>query len=256
MSTPEVLSLLHEQSITEDAEPGEDSTTVHEAKLGGVQKNMRMYRYTVDGCHKAFARGEHLKRHVRSIHRNEKRECHLFCNHSSSHDFLQRTSVLWKDAESNLAATITLGCTCVCTKAKDIPWLATAERVHYPSMPALRPVTFTFFFRTHIPLHIPRYFSHMYFYHGSGLSTKTPPRLPYPSMCTPYSIFCSLTHLGLMKSLPCATSSSRQSYDSLVYHMMSDDAFPIYLSAIQSTPNAWLGVYIAIWFCMAYMCER
>jgi uncharacterized Zn-finger protein len=41
---------------------------------GGAQKNMRMYRCTIDGCHKCFARGEHLKRHVRSIHTNEKRE--------------------------------------------------------------------------------------------------------------------------------------------------------------------------------------
>jgi len=41
---------------------------------GGVQKNMRMYRCVVDGCNKCFARGEHLKRHVRSIHTNEKRE--------------------------------------------------------------------------------------------------------------------------------------------------------------------------------------
>jgi uncharacterized Zn-finger protein len=44
---------------------------------GGVQKNMRMYRCTVDGCYKCFARGEHLKRHVRSIHTNEKREFFL-----------------------------------------------------------------------------------------------------------------------------------------------------------------------------------
>ena len=42
---------------------------------GGVQKDMRMYRCTVEGCYKCFARGEHLKRHVRSIHTNEKREC-------------------------------------------------------------------------------------------------------------------------------------------------------------------------------------
>jgi hypothetical protein len=41
---------------------------------GGVQKNMRMYRCTVQGCFKCFARGEHLKRHVRSIHTNERRE--------------------------------------------------------------------------------------------------------------------------------------------------------------------------------------
>ena len=47
---------------------------------GGVQKNMRMYRCTVDGCYKCFARGEHLKRHVRSIHTNEKRECLHTCS--------------------------------------------------------------------------------------------------------------------------------------------------------------------------------
>ena len=41
---------------------------------GGVQKNMRMYKCMVDGCNKCFARGEHLKRHVRKIHSNEKRE--------------------------------------------------------------------------------------------------------------------------------------------------------------------------------------
>jgi hypothetical protein len=40
---------------------------------GGVQKNMRMYKCVVEGCDKSFARGEHLKRHVRAIHGNEKR---------------------------------------------------------------------------------------------------------------------------------------------------------------------------------------
>jgi hypothetical protein len=45
---------------------------------GGVQKNMRMYKCTVEGCFKCFARGEHLKRHVRSIHTNEKRESSFF----------------------------------------------------------------------------------------------------------------------------------------------------------------------------------
>ncbi|KAH9914634.1 uncharacterized protein BXZ73DRAFT_106533 [Epithele typhae] len=37
---------------------------------GSVQK--RMYMCKVGGCGKCFARGEHLKRHVRSIHTNEK----------------------------------------------------------------------------------------------------------------------------------------------------------------------------------------
>lgn len=40
--------------------------------VGG--KNARMYLCGVDGCGKCFARGEHLKRHVRSIHTYEKRE--------------------------------------------------------------------------------------------------------------------------------------------------------------------------------------
>ncbi|KAI0937390.1 hypothetical protein AcV5_005308 [Taiwanofungus camphoratus] len=38
----------------------------------GVEKNMRTYMCKVPGCGKCFARGEHLKRHVRSIHTNEK----------------------------------------------------------------------------------------------------------------------------------------------------------------------------------------
>ena len=37
-------------------------------------KAARMYQCDVDGCGKCFARGEHLKRHVRSIHTYEKRE--------------------------------------------------------------------------------------------------------------------------------------------------------------------------------------
>ena len=40
--------------------------------VGG--KSARMYLCEVAGCGKCFARGEHLKRHVRSIHTYEKRE--------------------------------------------------------------------------------------------------------------------------------------------------------------------------------------
>ena len=36
-------------------------------------QNVRGYRCKVPGCNKCFQRGEHLKRHVRSIHTNEKR---------------------------------------------------------------------------------------------------------------------------------------------------------------------------------------
>ncbi|KZT73427.1 hypothetical protein DAEQUDRAFT_662739 [Daedalea quercina L-15889] len=37
-----------------------------------AEKARRTYMCEVDGCGKCFARGEHLKRHVRSIHTNEK----------------------------------------------------------------------------------------------------------------------------------------------------------------------------------------
>ena len=40
-------------------------------------RSMRMYLCDVEGCGKCFARGEHLKRHVRSIHTYEKRKLSL-----------------------------------------------------------------------------------------------------------------------------------------------------------------------------------
>ena len=58
--------------------------------------------------------------------------------------------------------------------------------------------------------------------------------------------------MGLMKSPPRLLLVVNYTIR-YVYHMMNDDAFPVYLSA---TPNVWLGVYIDIWFCMVYMCER
>lgn len=39
-----------------------------------VQPEKRVYICKVDGCGKCFHRGEHLKRHIRSIHTHEKRE--------------------------------------------------------------------------------------------------------------------------------------------------------------------------------------
>ena len=44
----------------------------------GSTKGLRLYTCKVAGCGKCFARGEHLKRHVRSIHTHEKREHTLF----------------------------------------------------------------------------------------------------------------------------------------------------------------------------------
>ena len=38
------------------------------------QKDIRLYICEVEGCGKRFHRGEHLKRHIRSIHTHEKRE--------------------------------------------------------------------------------------------------------------------------------------------------------------------------------------
>jgi uncharacterized Zn-finger protein len=40
----------------------------------GVQKGGRVYVCKVEDCGKCFSRGEHLKRHIRSIHTHEKRE--------------------------------------------------------------------------------------------------------------------------------------------------------------------------------------
>ena len=86
---------------------------------GGVQKNMRMYRCTVDGCYKCFARGEHLKRHVRSIHTNEKREYLVsFRFVVAILTLLQRTSVLSRDAGRISVGTTTSGSTCAYTRVK------------------------------------------------------------------------------------------------------------------------------------------
>jgi uncharacterized Zn-finger protein len=52
------------------------STALVSVVQGGVQNNW-MYSCNVEGCFKCFSRGEHLKRHVRSTHTNEKRELFL-----------------------------------------------------------------------------------------------------------------------------------------------------------------------------------
>lgn len=41
--------------------------------MGVAMQNIRGYKCKVPGCNKHFQRGEHLKRHVRSIHTNDKR---------------------------------------------------------------------------------------------------------------------------------------------------------------------------------------
>jgi hypothetical protein len=42
------------------------------------KKGTRTYTCHVDGCGKCFVRSEHLKRHIRSIHTNDKREGYFF----------------------------------------------------------------------------------------------------------------------------------------------------------------------------------
>jgi len=122
---------------------------------GGVQKNMRMYRCTVDGCYKCFARGEHLKRHVRSIHTNEKRECFTFLLLLWILTLLQRTSVPSRDAGRISVVTITSGSTCAYTRVT--PWRtcsatpeligpSTKTRPFFSSRPQMHSFLFVFDF--------------------------------------------------------------------------------------------------------------
>jgi hypothetical protein len=65
-----------------------------------VTRNARAYICQVAGCNKRFARGEHLKRHVRSIHTNEKRmfECQRHCVRELTRliSIQMRLSELWE----------------------------------------------------------------------------------------------------------------------------------------------------------------
>ena len=77
----------------------------------GRRDQSRTYRCQVVDCGKCFVRGEHLKRHIRSIHTNEKREhpppslsSHLPFHHRHHH---QRTRVLTKAAIERSAGAIT-----------------------------------------------------------------------------------------------------------------------------------------------------
>jgi uncharacterized C2H2 Zn-finger protein len=87
---------------------------------GKRRNGARLYTCKVPGCGKCFARGEHLKRHVRSIHTYEKRASDL--SFSSSHpdaDALmstQRTSAHILVVGKTSAVTITLANTCECTR--------------------------------------------------------------------------------------------------------------------------------------------
>ncbi|EIN14260.1 hypothetical protein PUNSTDRAFT_80473 [Punctularia strigosozonata HHB-11173 SS5] len=69
-------------------------------KENGIMRDVRAYTCQVAGCSKRFARGEHLKRHVRSIHTNEKPyKCdYPNCSKSfSRHDNLRQHLRVHKD---------------------------------------------------------------------------------------------------------------------------------------------------------------
>lgn len=65
-------------SCLEDLKSAESGAGKKRQAPGG--RSARMYLCDVEGCGKCFARGEHLKRHVRSIHTYEKRKSHRFAS--------------------------------------------------------------------------------------------------------------------------------------------------------------------------------
>lgn len=87
---------VFERELEDDGDDGDDSDSIGSMTIGrdfsggkvrrsrGGGSNStgtstgtngkRMYRCAVEDCGKCFVRGEHLKRHVRSIHTNEKRK--------------------------------------------------------------------------------------------------------------------------------------------------------------------------------------
>lgn len=73
LSNIESFAML--RSPTDEYADGDASGSPGSA--GGIAKGARVHMCKVPGCGKCFARGEHLKRHVRSIHTYEKREFHL-----------------------------------------------------------------------------------------------------------------------------------------------------------------------------------
>ena len=59
--------------------------TQQSSRAATDQKETRLYVCQVEGCAKCFHRGEHLKRHIRSIHTHEKRELSRIICHTLIH---------------------------------------------------------------------------------------------------------------------------------------------------------------------------
>jgi hypothetical protein len=71
--------------------------------MTNVGKSGKVYTCKVPGCGKLFKRSEHLKRHIRSIHTDEKPfTCKLCCKKFSRHDNLNQHMRV--HGESGLAA--------------------------------------------------------------------------------------------------------------------------------------------------------
>ncbi|KAI0803256.1 hypothetical protein BC629DRAFT_1283706 [Irpex lacteus] len=69
---PRIIAPVPVPNLTKKSRGRRVPTSAVVVAENGVDKNVRSYRCKVPGCNKFFQRGEHLKRHVRSIHTNEK----------------------------------------------------------------------------------------------------------------------------------------------------------------------------------------
>lgn len=66
-------------------------------KTGSSNKTKRRYVCTYEGCGKCFIRGEHLKRHVKSLHLCEKRKLRVRAVATNTDSDLQRTNARTQD---------------------------------------------------------------------------------------------------------------------------------------------------------------
>jgi hypothetical protein len=96
-----------------------DGGKVKSGRGGGVAgaTSGRTYRCTAEDCGKCFIRGEHLKRHIRSIHTNEKRQYFkILFSVGIADDSVQRIRALTRAATGLSAGAITSHSTSVSTE--------------------------------------------------------------------------------------------------------------------------------------------
>ncbi|KAE9391759.1 hypothetical protein BT96DRAFT_297258 [Gymnopus androsaceus JB14] len=103
-----VITTTGAEIITNPAPVGSEPATDTSTGNGAVSKEKRSYVCSVEGCGKCFHRGEHLKRHIRSIHTHEKPfkctypECDKNFNR---HDNLLQHLKVHKQAQATAAMT-------------------------------------------------------------------------------------------------------------------------------------------------------